>query len=328
MASNKSYAYYVKGNKIALVQRNNTDSNATGESYHEFKSPTEAVTNGIEIEHTYSPIYTVPAKRVDSGTADTYHFYNGWFVVDGYLTLGATWTDFVNDASIAVDSYILIEGSDRWDGLHKVQEVQDILGTNTHGGIKTYTKVNESTKYWTDSSVSWNTAETITGMDTSFPDIFSADGGDNEYLWVVGSDAHMNNNGMFSHWSFSGTTLSFVNAKWYSSDDLAEVVYDVGASQFQTDGAHPVHMYEAFRENGGAKFYSSVTILEDESSNIELSSFLSKAAVYYVKAKMAEDAGQIDLKEYFMKEYRKILSRHEDSKITGMRRVASFGMTK
>jgi len=43
---------------------------------------------------------------------------------------------------------------------------------------------------------------------------------------------------------------------------------------------------------------------------------------------MAEDSGALDLKEYFMKEYRKVLSRHEDSRITGMRKVSSFGMNR
>ena len=44
-------------------------------------------------------------------------------------------------------------------------------------------------------------------------------------------------------------------------------------------------------------FYA-VDVLNDESDTVHVSEHLAKAVVYYVKAKLAEDAGQIDLKEY------------------------------
>ena len=37
------------------------------------------------------------------------------------------------------------------------------------------------------------------------------------------------------------------------------------------------------------------------------------------KAKLAEDAGQFDMKEYLMKEFRKMIEKHETSKVSGMR---------
>ena len=59
--------------------------------------------------------------------------------------------------------------------------------------------------------------------------------------------------------------------------------------------------------------------LQDESSVIDLPSYLCKGLVYYVKAKIAEDKGELDAKEYFMREFRKILEKHESSKIRGPR---------
>ena len=63
--------------------------------------------------------------------------------------------------------------------------------------------------------------------------------------------------------------------------------------------------------------------LEDESSVIDLPSYLAKGLVYYIKARLSEDGGNLDLKEYFMREYKKILERHENSKIRGVRMVST-----
>ena len=59
--------------------------------------------------------------------------------------------------------------------------------------------------------------------------------------------------------------------------------------------------------------------MNDENDEIDLPSYLTKGLVNYIKARIAEDAGNIELKEYFMREYKKILERHESSKIGGVR---------
>ena len=63
--------------------------------------------------------------------------------------------------------------------------------------------------------------------------------------------------------------------------------------------------------------------LENESSEIDLPSYLAKGLVYYIKARLAEDGGNIEAKEYFMREYKKILERHESSKTRGIRIISS-----
>ncbi len=222
MASNKSYAYYVKGDKIALVQRNSTDSNATGESYHEFKSPTEAVTNGIEIEYTRAPWFEY--DHITNVSLSSTSYINNTSV-DGINYLYYTAAGLNVASTYVVNDYVFIKGIGKWSGLHKIKS-SEFTGGNT--------------------------------------------------VVVFNTRVHV--------------------------DNLSNI------------------------ESG--TIYYVVTALEDENSEIQLSSFLSKAAVYYVKAKMAEDSGALDLKEYFMKEYRKVLSRHEDSRITGMRKVSSFGMNR
>ena len=61
--------------------------------------------------------------------------------------------------------------------------------------------------------------------------------------------------------------------------------------------------------------------LSDEDSSIDLPIYLSKALVYYVKAKVAEDIGNIEAKEYLMREFKKMVEKHNNSRIKGPRQI-------
>ena len=63
--------------------------------------------------------------------------------------------------------------------------------------------------------------------------------------------------------------------------------------------------------------------IEDESSNIDIPHFIGLALVNYIKAKLAEDGGDINAKEYFMKEFRKQLEQYENSRVWGSRQIGS-----
>ena len=65
--------------------------------------------------------------------------------------------------------------------------------------------------------------------------------------------------------------------------------------------------------------YYDVSVLEDESFDLDLPLYLQKALVYYVKAKLAEDAGELKLREYAMREFKKMIEKHENSRISGLR---------
>jgi hypothetical protein len=59
--------------------------------------------------------------------------------------------------------------------------------------------------------------------------------------------------------------------------------------------------------------------LIDETSVLNLPTYLAKALVYYVKAKLVEDAGNFEVKDYLMREFKKMIEKHESSKVSGMR---------
>ena len=73
----------------------------------------------------------------------------------------------------------------------------------------------------------------------------------------------------------------------------------------------------AFEE--APELYYNVSVLQDESFELDLPLYLQKALVYYVKAKLAEDAGELKLREYAMREFKKMIEKHENSRISGLR---------
>ena len=194
MASNKYYAYYLRGSQLALIEEDLSD-NAI------WKSPTTSVTDGIEVEYAYSPRYRI--NQVATTVAcDRYTNSNGLLkIVDagnGLPTSGVT--------------HIVIGGSERWNGSHKVNTLNagyTILETKYNGGSIT----------------------------------------------------------------------------------------------------------EAFT------VYTDVDVLNDESDTIDLPVYLSKALVYYVKAKLAEDAMEIEAKEYLMREFKRMVEKHASSNATGRRSI-------
>jgi hypothetical protein len=220
MASSKHYAYYIRGKQLALIEHDSgsgdglnyttagqdvNDINDIGPSGSSlWKSPVEAITDGIEIEYAYSPRYRINDASV-TVAADSYD-------EDGTGLLKII--DAGNGLPTSGVTYIVISGSEKWNGLHKVNTLN------------------------------------------------------------------------------AGYTI-------------LETKYSGGA------------VTEAFT------VYTDIDALNDEADEIDLSEYLCKALVYYVKAKIAEDMMQLDQKEYYMREFRNILEKHESSKVWGARQLGT-----
>ena len=341
MATSKEYAYYIKGNKVAIIEKDwalsggqtlsqpgLNDLGSTDGSL--WKSPKASITDGLEIQYTYSPTYTFPDVQIQSdANADITKFYmNGWTSVDGYLTLlnsGRNWSSYTK---VDVNDNIYIGGSERWHGIHKIQEIQGADDV-THGGIKTYTKVSDNIPFVTDSSVSWTSAETILlltalSMESAFTDSTTT-----PYIWISGSDENVTNNGMFSGWTVDadGTTLRLSSATRYTiGPGSASLVTETEATpDFDTDSPENIYIYKAYHDPS-MYFITDVTIMEDESFELDIPRYQANAVVQYVKSKYLEDAGNVEMKEYYMREFRRMVEKHESGKKRGVYVTQGFGL--
>ena len=134
MASSKFYSYYLKGNKIAIIENDLTDN-------EQFKSPASTVVSGLEIQYAYSPTYRLGS----TGTEGTdFHKFLGWGSDGTNLLLFTYGASDVADLSslFAADDWIYISGSGRWSGLHQVSATGGTKGILT---LKTRCNLKPST---------------------------------------------------------------------------------------------------------------------------------------------------------------------------------------
>ena len=78
--------------------------------------------------------------------------------------------------------------------------------------------------------------------------------------------------------------------------------------------------------NGGAvtetsTLYQDIDLLSDEEDVIDIPSYLAKAIVPYLKGRLAEDTGEMELKEYHMKEFHRMINKVVGAKMVGPRMI-------
>ena len=64
--------------------------------------------------------------------------------------------------------------------------------------------------------------------------------------------------------------------------------------------------------------------LTDEDTDVSLTRYQANALVYYLKAKAAEDIGDLDQREYFMREFKRQLGKAESALRGGIRIAQGF----
>ena len=190
MATKRKYAYYIKGNKIAIIQREDDLAGSSNDEYGMYKSPTESITDGLEIQYAYTPTYRINDIE-DKSTALT-----GYDESSGLLKF--TGSGLSTDAAI---TYIVIKGSERWNGLHKINTL-------------------------------------------------------NANYWIVET-------------KYNGAVVT----------------------------------------ESGITAYTDISVLQDETFELDINRYQANAVVYYLKAKMAEDSLDMEAREYFLREFKRQLEK-------------------
>jgi len=299
----KQYGYYIKGNKLALVEKDTSfDNDVTSKEYGpgsdraQWKSAKTTIDKGLEIEYTYAPTYNTTTVGVASSDV---HRFIGWGS-DGTNLLLFTYatTDFEDISSLfSADQWILIEGGGRWSGLHKVKSA------TSEGILTTYTKCSLSWSKLAALTVSFVADETITSATAAkkfetIKELETRDTTDSTgatlgtAITKYGKDT--------STGAFLGVDASLTAAADDADVDLHNLVYD-----------------EMFVHEG-------VEVMEDETFELDLPDYLSRALLLYVKAQYLEDLGQFEMSEYFMSKFKKKVEEYMSTRHAGPKMVSGF----
>jgi len=311
MASSKFYSYYLKGNKIAIIEDNLTDND-------EFKSPTSTVSSGLEIQYAYSPTYRVGS----TGTEGTdFHKFLGWGS-DGTNLLLFTFdvSDYYDISGVfAADDWIYISGSGRWSGLHQVKSTGAATGILT---LKTRCNLRPS-KITVDGTFS-TTAETFNGDSAAFDMDIEAfkdaqDYRSTPYVFITVENDNALNKGLFS--LTSETTSGQLTLNNRITID-ADGDYTSTAANLTNQADDASTFYNAFYEQ--ISVYEGVEVLQDETFELDLSRYQANAIVYYLKAKLAEDTDEMEEREFFLREFKRQLEKGTSALKRGPYMVQGF----
>jgi hypothetical protein len=350
MAS-KKYAYYNKGNKIGLVEKSysgssgnlavahctisgyttSSDCEAAGgqwipgssgglDNYGKYLSPTERVADGLEIEYTYAPTYNLQS----TGTEGTdFHRFIGWGS-DGTNLLLFTFgsTTVANLSSLfAADDWILIKGSGRWSGLHQVKSTGGTKGVLT---LKTKCNLKPSKIIVVGT---FATNETFNGDDAAndmdieaFKDAQSHIS--KPYVFIEDAAATVSN-GLFSlSTDTTSGQMTFNNKITIDADGD----YTSTAAAFSAQSSDSVNIYNAFYEQ--ISVYEGVEVMQDESFELDISHQQAQAIVYYLRAKMFEEMGDLERREFYLREFRRAVEKSSTDKRKGYYRIQGHGMIR
>ena len=78
-------------------------------------------------------------------------------------------------------------------------------------------------------------------------------------------------------------------------------------------------------DSSGFKVYTNVEVMQDEDFDIDITRYQAQAVTYYLKAKMSEEAMDIEGREYWMRLFNKQLEKGANSRKYGPRIIQGFG---
>ena len=384
MATSKEYAYYLKGNKLAIVQKDHTMEGGLNYVYDPdvgglglgdgnglWKSPKESITDGLEIQYVHIPSYSITESRNKGFLIDSsvYKKNNSLYFPCYGMSENNNFTLFFPAAPIGVGNttdyggrrnvsyittsaykhqddsqYIVVNNCEEYNGLHKIKSVDlsDQSGEYIdHGYIETYTKWNgEQLAYGEDETTSnpviVGAAQTITSTTGSYTDTFNRNFSVGDYIFIPTgrqSATYEENRGLFKITALSddGTQIT-VSKSYYQvtqEDDTAGDVGDIVESSTSMvdetySGNRDLRIHKVLLCPNGFVDVAGIKVMQDESFELDLTHYQATSISYYVKAKYAEDAGNIEMKEYFMREFRRMVEKHESSKIIGPRILQGY----
>ena len=339
----KKYAYFNKGNKIGVVEKAESTSSGflavahctlggyttkdtceaaggqwipassgTTHSVGEYKSPIETVTKGLEIEYSYAPVYRL--NQAGDNEADAHRFI-GWGSDGTNLVLFTynTVTAYDISSKFTADQWILIKGSGKWSGLHKVKSATDT------GILTTYTKCSLPWSKLTNAMVNLELDEEVTTGEATvrfdFDFIKEVETRDNVYIFIDKAEDSPTD-GPYKinlYDTDSPDKLGKLTSKYGRNTNTGNWVE--AAVTLSEEDDDTLDLYNMVYDE--MIVYEEVEVLEDESFELDLTRYQANAVVYYLQAKKFEDAGDVKAYEYYMRRFNKQLEKSSNSRKYG-----------
>ena len=300
----KQYGYYMKGNKIALVEKDSSfDNDVTSKEYGpgsdraQWKSPKSSVHDGLEIQYTYAPTYNIEDTADVSSSIGNYYSDEGNLVITSRTVVLSAFADGADGDGTDVTVTSADHGFSNGDSVI-------ITGTSNYNGTYTIDAVTADTF---DIEDSFNTGETtgsattLATLNVNYGNLGGYNISDGSYIVLENADRFNGLHKTITKDAHNGGTNNKIKleTKYYGSSSLSEL-------------------------SGIGDLYYNVSPFIDESFDVDLPDYLCKAIVWYLKARQSDDQRDIEGYEYYMARFRKQIEEFKAIRHPGHKMVSSF----
>tara|TARA_R100001594_G_scaffold150627_1_gene212883 strand:+ start:2410 stop:3516 length:1107 start_codon:yes stop_codon:yes gene_type:complete len=366
--ANKKYAYYIKGNKLALIEQGDSTSSGTLAVAHctvgshttkdaceaaggqwipsssgsvdtvgEYRSPTSSVTQGLQIEYTYVPEYWMSSNRhigwlltTNEDERNTSIYAPAYGEIGGYLTFFFP--------GISANSGVLdmsaLNTTDRWMVVHNNPQwngLHKVKTASAQGYIQTHTKWNSGlNKFEEDDNADTPTVSTDGYFSNTTAGSWAEGWSVGDYFFNTTDMTNADNEGLFSISAINAAKTVITVDKHYHSDKTTsgELASATQSCSTETFSSGDLFMAQALLSEGCYIDVVSVNVIEDETFELDLTRYQSLAISYYLQAKKFEDIGEIERYEYYMRQFRKQVEKASNTRQYGPHVVQGFGMIR
>lgn len=308
----KEYAYYIKGSKIGIVERDTAftnDPNARdygpGAVSVEWKSPISSVDLGLQLEYTYAPKYN---KGSNSAPYAAMYRSN-----NGKLEIGVRHHAISSNAG-SIETAGLDKTKFYFDEAHSFNAGDRVYvnGTSNYDNGGSVLVIDSVDTLWIILPVTFNGGETVGSSSKiiSHSGKFSNVNGVNitDGSWIYLEDA--------GKWSGLHKTITKDAIGGTANGRvLLETVYEAANDDWNVMD---------IETQPWPSIYAGVSVMEDEDFDLDLPDYLCQALIYYLKAKVLEDVMEIEASEYFMNKFKKQVEKSVSGKISTHRKVQGF----
>jgi hypothetical protein len=307
----QEYGYYVKGDKLAIVEKSLyqdpdadiiNDTNAYKKSDYSWRSPSISNLGGVKIVYAYSPVYSFNKVALHGAYAPittgsrqmrTAHRIRGLFHSTSNYQNIATAGNFTNAEWI-----VLVEGAAFNTATRKFE----------HTGIADFT----------DTDATWAKLYPIGSW------IYLEDSGIFSGLWEItklgGDDGptHAWQKGML------GIKRPIQYMDGQANETLNVNMEGIADVDNSSTGGGIMPDWSVY--NGRESFViSQINSLytEREDFSIPISEYQARAMMCYIKAEIALEAGNVEMKAYYDREFKRKLAQQETAYVSGPRMVSA-----
>ena len=289
------YGYYIKGDKIAIVEKAlyqdpnadvTNDINAYQRSNYEWRSPSISNLSGIKIRYAYKPTYYI--NRLGQGEKGDSSGSNSFAEVVDVLSPLSNAHNIVSTGGYPDDTEWIFVLCEKLDDIHLN------LGSAIDLDL---TEPSRAKNFALNKWVFMENAGFFTGLweiTKTHGDDHAAEAGQKNAIglkrpiqWHSGQSPETNGKGL----PIDGTLMQINMDEWRRQSLLIANV--------------------------------STLYTDQEDYNLPISDMQARAMICFIKAQMALETGNIEVKEYFDKEYETKLAQQETAYVTGPRMISA-----